>query len=1204
LSASCALALGAASVNAQTPSWSMYQPYTNSTFVPFVSALSSTQGALVNLAVGPSGNMSSPQAVTMDTGSIGIQVSADNWNPGSLTPIGPGSINLNSSGVTNSGNFYSVPVNFFNGGTNVATANVPVLVVTKSVTCPPGGGSCTTNNDPRGVFYMGVGLNRTAGENLVTPNAQLVNGQTLNPFLNITQIPGQAVSASTIRPGYIINTANGATGGVTLGLTQQNTQGMSFVKLGTNASGSLDNWNTAPMSVTVTNGGQSSTASSGGNPPSGSGVLPDAGINYMFLSPVPSNVVTQSCTLSGGTRNCLPDGAQVQVSLPGSGAASGLAQYSFTVGGTGSNVVQPAAVVTLPGSAFVNTGREFFLGFQYLYDSVGGYVGYAAQPGLGASGSVNLGVALIGQVDLADNFSNSLPVFLIGDTTLAQTGSGSITSAIAGAFGLTIGSGSITLGGANTYTGGTTVAAGASLTGTTSSLQGNIVDNGSVTFSQATAGTYAGNISGTGSVGITGGGTIIFSGTNSYTGGTIVSGGGTVAIDSDMRLGDPSGGLALNNGTLLAGAIITSSRAVTLGTGGGTFNTNGTAMTMATGVTGLGGLTKAGVGTLNLEGINSYTGGTTVAAGTLNLTGSMIGSLNILAGATFTTTGGWELASGASFSNAGTFQSVGGGPLVNQGTLVNNGVLTANLNNSGRLSGTGTINGTVTNLSGGIVAPGNSIGTLNVVGAFTQAAGSTYQVETNSAGQADRINVSGAPGTATIAGGTVTLTAATGVYAPSTTYTILNATGGVTGTYASANSLYPFLQPSLSYDANNVYLTLKPGGFGAGAATPNQAAVGRVLDQSVAGSSGDLATVIGTMATYTASQGQVAMNAISGQNYSGFGTANLGGGLLFMNALGQQMGLARGGFGGGTRVAVAQACETGLADADACDGSVSPWSLWGSALGGTGSIAGNANAGTLTYNAGGVATGADYRFDPRLLAGFGVGFSSGNQWASGFSGQGTTNSYQASLYASFTQGAFYLDGLAGYGYNDNQMTRQIVLPNLAARTAQGRTGANQFLAQAEAGYRIGIYEPAALSISPFVRFQGMTNSQTGFSESGAGALNLTVAPQTTGSARSVLGAEFAGAFGPEGREKLAVQMRLGWAHEYANTARPVTASFAGAPGANFTVFGAAPQTDSAVFSLAASTAVAQGVSLYARYDGEVGTGTSTHALNGGLRVTW
>jgi uncharacterized protein with beta-barrel porin domain len=516
------------------------------------------------------------------------------------------------------------------------------------------------------------------------------------------------------------------------------------------------------------------------------------------------------------------------------------------------------------------------------------------------------------------------------------------------------------------------------------------------------------------------------------------------------------------------------------------------------------------------------------------------------------------------------------------------------------LGGSGTFVGTVTN--NGIVSPGNSIGTLSVVGTLAQAAGSSFQVETNSAGQTDRVNVSGAPGTATIAGGTVTLTGASGVYAPSTTYTILNATGGITGTFANANTLFPFLQPSLSYDASNVFLTLKPGGFGAGAGTPNQAAVGRVLDASVAGSTGDLATVIGTMATYTAAQGQIAMNAISGQNYSGFGTANLGGGLLFMNSLGQQMGLARGGFGAGQRVALAQACETGLPDA--CDSAPSPWSLWGSALGGTGSVTGNANSATLTYNAGGFATGLDYRFDPRFVAGLGLGFSSGNQWAAGFSGQGTTNSYQASLYASFVQGAFYLDGLAGYGYNDNQMTRQIGLPNLATRTAQGRTGANQVLGQLEAGYRIGLHEPAALSITPFARFQGMTNSQYGFSESGAGALSLTVAAQTTGSARSVLGAEFTGAFGAEDREKLAIQMRLGWAHEYADTTRPVTAAFAGAPGASFTVFGAVPQRDTATLSLAANTAVAQGVSLYARYDGEVGNGISTHALNGGFRVIW
>ena len=54
--------------------------------------------------------------------------------------------------------------------------------------------------------------------------------------------------------------------------------------------------------------------------------------------------------------------------------------------------------------------------------------------------------------------------------------------------------------------------------------------------------------------------------------------------------------------------------------------------------------------------------------------------------------------------------------------------------------------------------------------------------------RADRINVIGAPGTATINGGTVAVVAESGSYAPSTTYTILNATGGVTGTYSSVTS--------------------------------------------------------------------------------------------------------------------------------------------------------------------------------------------------------------------------------------------------------------------------------------------------------------------------------------------------------------------------------------------------------------------------------
>ena len=184
------------------------------------------------------------------------------------------------------------------------------------------------------------------------------------------------------------------------------------------------------------------------------------------------------------------------------------------------------------------------------------------------------------------------------------------------------------------------------------------------------------------------------------------------------------------------------------------------------------------------------------------------------------------------------------------------------------------------------------------------------------------------------------------------------------------------------------------------------------------------------------------------------------------------------------------------------------------------------------------------------------------------------------------------------------MTRMIAIPGLQPRTAKGRAGADQFLAQVEAGYRVGLYAPAAATLTPFARFQTSTVTQAAFTETGAGSLDLDVAQQTTKSMRSVLGVELAGSVDTGWGGKLELQFELGWAHEYADTARPVTASFVGAPDTDFTVFGAASQRDTAIIGLAADTEIAEGVSLYFRYDGEVGDDSDSHALGAGVRFTW
>ena len=61
---------------------------------------------------------------------------------------------------------------------------------------------------------------------------------------------------------------------------------------------------------------------------------------------------------------------------------------------------------------------------------------------------------------------------------------------------------------------------------------------------------------------------------------------------------------------------------------------------------------------------------------------------------------------------------------------------------------------------------------------------------------------------------------------------LLRANGGVSGAYSGVSSNFAFLTPSLSYDANDVFLTLSllQNAFSSfGGNTPNQRAVGAVL---------------------------------------------------------------------------------------------------------------------------------------------------------------------------------------------------------------------------------------------------------------------------------------------------------------------------------------------------------------------------------------
>src|SRR5262249_31325628 len=142
------------------------------------------------------------------------------------------------------------------------------------------------------------------------------------------------------------------------------------------------------------------------------------------------------------------------------------------------------------------------------------------------------------------------------------------------------------------------------------------------------------------------------------------------------------------------------------------------------------------------------------------------------------------------------------------GSIASSTLVTVNA--GGILSGTGIVDPAATTImSGGVLAPGNPAnptGTLTISGNLAFQAGAFYLVQVNG-GAAGSGSLTGA---ATLAGATVDAVFGSGAGLVNK-YTILTATGGVSGTFAPAvgnTNLATGLSDTLSYDANNVYLNL------------------------------------------------------------------------------------------------------------------------------------------------------------------------------------------------------------------------------------------------------------------------------------------------------------------------------------------------------------------------------------------------------------
>ena len=446
-------------------------------------------------------------------------------------------------------------------------------------------------------------------------------------------------------------------------------------------------------------------------------------------------------------------------------------------------------------------------------------------------------------------------IIRVGDGTAAGAGmTATINAVLAGTGGVQKSDlGTLVLNGANTYTGGTAVDGGVlqvssdgnlgnatgglsfdggTLRNTAAITSARVVTlntNGGTLDTQADL-TLSGVIGGAGGLTKTGAGLLTITGSNTYAGGTSING-GTVSVSSDANLGNASGPLAINGGTLQNTASFTSARATTLNAGGGTFQTTGN-LTLAGAIGGAGALTKTDVGALLLTADNTYAGGTTIAAGTLQLgnggaSGSITGNVTDNGALIFDRSDTYSFAGVISGNGSVTQQGTGvtvlsgdnsyaGSTAVNAGTLIVDGNQSAatavtSVASGGTLGGNGTIGGDLTIANGGALNPGdvgNVPGTLTVNGNL--ALGNTATLNYNF-GQANVVggaynDLAKVAGNLTL-GGTLNVTTTAGATFDPGIYRIISYGGTLTNNGLAVGSVPTsnfYVQTSINHEVNLV----------------------------------------------------------------------------------------------------------------------------------------------------------------------------------------------------------------------------------------------------------------------------------------------------------------------------------------------------------------------------------------------------------------
>jgi outer membrane autotransporter protein len=662
---------------------------------------------------------------------------------------------------------------------------------------------------------------------------------------------------------------------------------------------------------------------------------------------------------------------------------------------------------------------------------------------------------------------------------------------------------------------------------------------------------FSGAISGSGGIVKDGEGTLTLSGNNSYTGGTLVNE-GTLAVGSNTALG--TGTLFLAEETTLQAAAnwLKLTNAIQL-LGDATVDTQSNTLALSGSISGTGGLDKIGSGTLIMTGVSTYTGDTNVNEGVLRVDGSLVSVVSVNAG--------------------------------------------------GTLMGTGTIGGLEIG-SGGIVAPGSSswIGTLRVAGDVSFDEGSIYRVKANAAGQADKIIATGA---ASIDGGTVQVLAQSGNYARQTRYTILTASGGVDGEFDNVTSNLAFLTPFLTYDPNNVFLTLVRNDitFASVAQTPNQRAVAAALDQSA-----PLKPLVQAVANLTVAGARQAFDALSGEVHGSAQTTMIDDSRYMRQAVlgrlrqvpyaGADGAMAALGSGGPILAYADPGAAGSLADRDGqrainqmfgAPAQSSDLTFWAQGVGAWGRVNSDGNAADLNRNLGGVFTGFDARFG-EWRAGLAGGYTNASANVSARASSANIDSAYFAGYGGASFGALNFRSGAALAWHTIGTSRSIIFPGFSEQ-ASARYSAVSGQVFGEVGYGMSF---GNMAVEPFAGLAWVFLNTESFNETG-GVAALNASSTQSDVNYSTLGARWASNYLMPNGMIFMPRASLAWQHAF-GTVTPGAALTFQNTGVPFGILGAPIARDAALVEAGGDLQLGPQTKFGVAYFGQLASNARDHSV--------